>query len=185
MLTSYILERFRLWPFLPTALAMLAVAGNWRAFPLSVLLLLQFRLWDDLADLRVDRVYQPQRVMSRAVSAEPFIGAASILAVVCGALTAWSDYRKLIVLAGLSVLLLFWYRVRPCEFGLGYHVVLIKYPAFVYILSPAPSLRALLLVYFGACAYEVLHDAERRNLRTAQGALVIVALLAVLLGVTH
>ena len=183
MLIAYIRERFRLWPFLPVALALCAIAGDWRGFPLAVFLLLQFRLWDDLADLRMDRIHHPQRVMSRSLSTGLFVGAAGLLAVVCGALTAWSDPRKLIVLAGLTILLLVWYRVRPPELTLGYHVVLIKYPAFVYLLSPAPSRRALPFVFFGACAYEVLHDAKLRNLRSAQGALAVVALLAVLLGV--
>src|SRR5690242_6273167 len=79
---EYLGTRFRVHLFLPCA-AFLAIAGQSGGQPLSLpvmawtgtlalLLLLQFRVMDDLSDIRHDRLVHPERVMAKAASLAPF-----------------------------------------------------------------------------------------------------------------
>jgi hypothetical protein len=152
-------------------------------------LLVQLRLWDDMADLPHDRCEHPERVLVRADSLAPF--RALLVAAFTGSvlLLAWQGGSlRLMVFFALNAMFLAWYAaLRYVVPGavLGYHVVLAKYPVFVFLLS-VPSCRAGRLlavavpVYLALCVYEVLHDARLRACRVARAALVLeVAALAV------
>ena len=59
----------------------------------AFLLVLQFRLWDDIADLERDRAQHPQRWMCQSDDLSPFYSAAAILVVTNACvLTLMSDY---------------------------------------------------------------------------------------------
>jgi hypothetical protein len=164
---------------------------------LAASLLLQFRVWDDLADRERDRLRDPARVLTRAPSLAPFhalLGAAAVVAV-CLLWAGPGPARRLAVYAVLVLGLALWYgrgRHRWPQPVLGYHVVLAKYPVFVYLLGPAPArplprLLAMLAVYLALCVYEVLHDPDvarvpgaRPALRAEAAALVVVSVVLAL-----
>lgn len=132
--------------------------------------LFQFRLADDLADRERDRRDYPDRVLVRA-NPRPFVALLVLLTAGNTLLTAWllPTPRWLEFLA-LTGLFLIWYTAaRHLPFPAGI-VVLLKYPALVYLLSdPGPGrnrwLLAEVLVLVGACflAYEILHDKRSRS----------------------
>ncbi len=181
LLSRYIQERFPVRVFLPLAL-FLSVAGLsggrsvegigfTMTFCLASLLVFQFRLGDDLADRRRDWLEHPERVLPSARSTTPFhlllILAMTGNLVLIG-LQDGPQYPLFVFLI-LNGGLLLWYRwlrhflSRP---AVHYHVVLIKYPVFVYLLSgPSSQERGLLLpvsvlVYFTFCVFEALHDTK-------------------------
>jgi len=148
---------------------------------LAASLLLQFRVWDDLADRERDRRRHPRRVLVTARRLGRFqmlralAAGAAVLLVAVG-----PDPGRRLAAYGLLVLALaLWYghgRRRWRQPVLGYHIVLAKYPVFVYLLSassarPLPRLLAMLSVYLALCVYEVLHDAEVARAPGARGAL--------------
>ncbi len=161
-----------------------------RRIGLAVSLVLQCRIWDDLVDRERDRQRHPDRVLvsaGRLESIHALLGAAVAASV---ALLAWGPHPapRLLVWGLLALGLGLWYgagRRRWPHPVVHYHVVLAKYPVFVYLLGgatgrPLPRLSAALSVYFALCVYEVLHDPEttaapgaRRALRMA-----VVGLLA-------
>jgi hypothetical protein len=176
---AYLRERFRLSIFGP-AIALHVTGALWAngAAPepaailycagLATLLLLQFRLWDDLEDRERDRAAHPDRVLVCA-SPSPFRRLLAALCLVNVALMAATGSRS--APGGLALLnLAFWLayrRMRPRlpDFVWRFQVLLFKYPAFVGLLAAAigtplsgRSIAAALAVYATACAYEVLHD---------------------------
>jgi hypothetical protein len=176
-LWDYRRTRFPLRLFVPLAL-FLALAAD-AAAPASVCLalswLFQLRLADDLADRRRDALRHPDRVLARA-AAGPFAALLALLAAGNVLLTAWllPGPRWAEYLA-LTVLLQAWYAAvgappedGPPTGGLpSALVVLLKYPALVYLLcNPGERCAWLLagrlaLVYGCLVAYEILHDRER------------------------
>ena len=194
-LYCYQRTRFSLARFVPLALFLALAAsaiddtptvGRWLLRSLLVLpWLLQFRIADDLADLPRDRRDHPERVLVRAPLA-PFVWlmvlvavSNTLLAVFALPLPRWAEFLA------LTGLLLIWYamtrRYRPPA-TLADVPVLLKYPAFVYLLSD-PALSAslsmggvLVLVYACFLAYECLDDTR---LRTTVGTILLAfALLA-------
>ena len=179
-------ERFQLRRFGPLALVLALAASAGAGRPrmerlgrdalLALLLLLQFRLWDDLADLPRDRVDHPARVLCRAATHGRFraamvgsAGASTLL------LARPSGHRQppspagLLGFAALNAGLFAWYAGpgrRHSGTALGAHVVLLKYPAFVALLrgSDRPAGAALAVacagVYLALCAHELLGDAR-------------------------
>ena len=135
------------------------------------LLVLQFRLWDDLEDRDRDRVAHPERVLVRSRPA-PFWRVLAGLAIGNVILASfWSPGAA----AGLAILnLAFWaaYRqMRPRVSDRAWCFILLpaKYPAFVWITagtigSPVSERVLPGLMFMWACAYwyEALH-----NLRAA------------------
>jgi 4-hydroxybenzoate polyprenyltransferase len=190
-LAAYLRTRLPAPRFGPLGLALVlaALAGGpvpgpgtlaWQA-ALATSLLLQFRLWDDLADRERDRRRHPGRVLVAARSLGPFHalhGAAAGAAVLLLA-TGPDPGRRLAVYGLLALALALWYgpgRRRWPQPVLGYHVVLAKYPVFACLLGggpahPVPRLLAILSLYLGLCVYEVLHDAEVARAPGARGAL--------------
>lgn len=145
----------------PTAARLVAAAG------LATVLLLQFRLWDDLEDRDRDRVTHPGRVL---VGASPAPFRRALVALGLANLVVLAAARSAAAVAGLAVLDVAFvaaYRLRAgvpdpvWRFG----VLLAKYPIFVGLIAAAigapRTLRLALAMaagYAAACAYEAFHD---------------------------
>jgi hypothetical protein len=178
---GYLRERFTL-RVLGVAAAVHAVAALWVAgtsptlasasvaVSLTVTLLLQFRLWDDLQDRERDRLSHPERLLVRS-DPSPFqfacgalVVANPLLVAAAGSLTAAA------ALVGLD--LFFWLayahlRGRLSDRSWRFHILLLKYPVFVglvsAVLGSVPTWRVLAassVIYICACAYETLHDRQ-------------------------
>jgi 4-hydroxybenzoate polyprenyltransferase len=154
------------------------------AFALAVSLLFQFRLWDDLSDREFDRLDHPERVLVKT-SAVIFFWALVFAAFLLNftLIAALTGPRwRLEAFMFLNVASLLWYPWlrKLCRNEIaGSHVVLGKYPIFIYLLSgesaATSSVRlalAMLLVYLCFCVYELLHDAK---LNRVPGALKLLA----------
>jgi 4-hydroxybenzoate polyprenyltransferase len=188
---AYVRTRLPAARFGPLALALVlaSLAGEpipgpgalLRRLVLAASLILQFRIWDDLADRERDRQRHPDRILPAARGLEPFHalwGGASALTVGLLATGPWPA-RRLAVYGALGLGLGAWYlagRARWTQPVLHYHVVLAKYPVFVYLLGgdtarPLPRLLAALAVYLALCAWEVIHDPEAARAPGARSAL--------------
>jgi 4-hydroxybenzoate polyprenyltransferase len=145
-------------------LGRLALAGT---------LVAQFRLWDDLADRRRDRIDHPERVLSRARSLVPFWGL--LVALLLFNLLAVGLSRPpeaLAILVGCDAAFLAWYGFLRhwVPVVLRAPFLLLKYPGFVYLLAARPDVPAgasliapLVLVYVVLCGYEWWHDPRPRR----------------------
>ena len=153
----------------PTPARLASAAG------LAALLLLQFRLWDDLEDRGRDRATHPERIL---VVAPPAPFRCALVAIGVGNLVVLAA-RSAVAAAGLAVLdvaFLAAYRLRPrvsdrlWRFG----VLLAKYPVFVALVAaaigapPTPRLAlAMAVMHAAAIGYEVHHnrpaEAEHRE----------------------
>ena len=176
----------------PLLLAVCAQAGT-RSNPatfvvdvvLASLLFAQFRILDDLADRRRDAQTHPERVLVRARTVRSIVIAGLILAAATAGIlllrtavlldsAVASAARPSAIGAYLALigLLSSWYSLRGERTLVGDHLLLTKYPAFVWIIAtsrvtfPAPGRAAataqlalsMLAVYLAACVYEALHD---------------------------
>ena len=175
MIAAYLRERFRPSVFVPLAVfvAFAASSGRVDIIRLSadacvaLLLLLEFRLWDDLADREADASHHPHRVLVKASSAMPWqMG--------CGALTATNLVICVVrggasialpVLLTLHAALAALYALRSGRTIAGDQLLLAKYPAFVVIVAgaravewPLPIAAAALALYAAASLYEAWHD---------------------------
>jgi len=176
--TAYFRERFRPTVFAPavlglTACALAAADAVWTmsaiagALALTSVLVVHFRLWDDLEDLGRDAQAHPERVLVRS-AAWPF----------------WLLWLALFLLGaglldktGRRPALLIYYMVVAAAF-LAYHglrafigegawsrwVLLAKYPAFVAIvalaigpIAPSRLIAAGVVAFAAACLYERAH----------------------------
>ncbi len=143
--------------------------------------LLQFRLADDLADRERDRRDHPDRVLVRA-DTTPFVAVLVLLVAGNTLLTAWwMAAPRWLQFLGLSGLFLIWYaaahRLPPLLAGF---VVLLKYPAFVCLLTDPdtavgglPLACVLVLVYACFLAYEILHDKRSWTMPGMDGVLAL------------
>jgi len=155
-----------------------AIAWQWLwAVWLALLLVLQFRLWDDIADLEFDRIHNPDRVLCRTVNLHRFYYVGGALALINGVLIGVS-HEGLARIGGfvtLCLAVLAWYRWRPRDSGyllLNAHVILLKYPAIVWLITPESVsdkwlnfFCCLVSVYLVFSIYEILHDERLRMLR--------------------
>jgi hypothetical protein len=180
MMAAYLRERFTLRVFLPLALfiglATATPSQGWEMLVLdsayALLLVLQFRVWDDLADRSRDAVSHPDRVLVRAPEVTPIIALCGALAVLNICLAVWRDATGLAVslLALLNLALGAWYfsrshrRSSPVD-PTRLVIFLAKYPAILIIVAgarlashPLQTLSAALLLYVVVCAYEAWHD---------------------------
>ena len=178
LFVGYIAERFPPAVFAPTIalhvlLALWAVGAELTAAHLvpaaglASLLLLQFRLWDDLEDRWRDRVTHPKRVLVRA-SPVPFRRA--LAAIGLGALVSFAVAPSATAAAGLALLDVAFvaaYRLRSrlSDHVWRFRVLLLKYPIFVGLIAVATGTPrtfhlalAMGLMYAAASAYEVYHN---------------------------
>ena len=177
LFAAYLGERFRPAVFVPaTALHLLLALWASGAQPtarllttagLAALLLLQFRLWDDLEDRDRDVRTHPERVLVLAPPA-PFrralvaIGLANL-----AALAAAPSALAPMGLVALDIAFAAAYRLRArvsdgvWRFG----VLLLKYPIFVGLLAVAAGMPAafrlavaMAVMYAAAASYEFHHN---------------------------
>lgn len=175
MLAAYFRERLPARVFAPIALALAAAAGGFGSGPraaaadagLALLLLAQFRMWDDLADRRHDAVAHPGRVLVQATSTRPALVLCVVLAVINLGITVERNGAglALITLTCLMLVLSIWYARRGGRSAIGDLLLLTKYPSIVLILAGSRAIaetRRLLCaaaaVYLAACIYEAWHD---------------------------
>lgn len=180
MIAAYLRERFTLRLFVPVALfiglATASTGQRWETLGLdagyALLLLVQFRVWDDLADRSRDAVSHPERVLVRAPEVTPLIAFCGALAVLNICLAVWRDASGLAVsvLALLNLALGAWYfsrshRRSSSEDPARLLAFLAKYPTILFVvagarvtLNPLQTVSAALLLYVGVCAYEAWHD---------------------------
>jgi hypothetical protein len=175
MLGAYLAERFRPRTYIPLAVVIAGAAsgGALSAARLGVdaafalLLLVQFRSWDDLADRRRDTLSHPERVLVRAPSIAPIVALSGALATVNICLAAQRDASgiALVVLVALIGALGAWYALRTVRTAAGDHLLLSKYPAMVIVVAgervlvaPVHILCAALALHLAVCLYEMWHD---------------------------
>jgi len=146
---------------------------------LAYTVVLVFRIADDLADLRSDRLCHPGRVLVQSSSVTPIV----VLALMIAAgdiLLLLSQPRagvRITAFAAISLFLGLWYHQRArlrADSLANAHVVLLKYPAIslftcaswdhLTLYTAVPSAGAL---YLGLCIYEQVHD---RTVRESRGA---------------
>ena len=177
---SYWRERLPWRIFLPVIVflavpSLLSAGGASRLAILLLLLLLvfQFRLWDDLGDVETDRIEFPERVLCRRRSVAPFYWL--WLAVAMGVVALLWGHRPLLVCYLVTVTGFFlWYRFLAgyAPRVLRYHVVAVKYPIFVYFAAGLSSesrgplvVATMALVYLTFVVYEPLHDPRLHRFR--------------------
>jgi hypothetical protein len=175
-MTAYWRERFPLRLFLPVAAALAIAAGvgvegnpgrTAADTACASMLLAQFRLWDDLADLESDRRNHPDRVLAAAPDTTPFVATCvwlAILNLLVAALRA--GVLGACLTASLDAAAAIWYTARPTARTAATDLArLTKYPIFVLLLASAagPLSSRLALsagaTYLAACVYEIWHDA--------------------------
>lgn len=188
-LLLYLKQRLFAWPvcLLPCLISAAALVpyGPVALFPvvetflLAVLLVFEFRLWDDLVDRQQDQQQHPERVLCQTTHVRIFQQLVVIVAVIVSAILAGLlRWEALSLLLLLHVVIASWYLWRgQLRWGpvTHYHVVLLKYPMFVWVLGnfanenrTAALLTSSAVVYLMLCAYEALHDRQLRSLRTAR-----------------
>ena len=146
---------------------------------LAYTLVLVFRIVDDLADLRNDRLRYPGRVLVRASRRTPIVGLALVIALADILMMMSQPHRgsRIAVFAGISLFLALWYhrraqlRAGPLA---GAHILLLKYPAISLLTCPNwdgltlhTTLPWLGAIYLGLCIYEQVHDRAVRESRVA------------------
>ncbi|HSL23093.1 MAG TPA: hypothetical protein VK886_16300 [Vicinamibacterales bacterium] len=176
MLIAYLIERVRPRLFLPLAaiVAVAAAGGTWAGTStfasdatLALMLLVQFRIWDDLADRHADAAAHPHRVLVRAASTRPLVAFCLALAAanLFAATLRASPWIPTSALAGLNGLMAAYYaRPRPRTAARD-HLLLAKYPLMVLVIAgsrvatgAARVLPAMATVYLAACLHEAWHD---------------------------
>lgn len=143
---------------------------------IAVPLMIQFRLWDDLSDVEVDRVQHPGRVLVRARSLAPFRYLTRAVGVLNLVLLLWlRSVHAAFVLMALNFVFLVWYRIPLRSQGtlLNSHVVLLKYPAYIFMLVERDAtswnlLSAMACTYLILCVHEVWHDTTLREVPQAR-----------------
>ena len=177
---SYFVERFSPVVFVPAAVGIAAAVrvadsgaeasslGGLSGLidvALALLLIAQFRLWDDLADRDADRLTHPERVLVRAERIGPYVTVCAALAVVNLVASAWrGGWLGMFVLAALDAASVAWYAGRSSQRTvIGALWILAKYSVFVIVMTARSSIFSHLLlaafaIYVVACVYEIWHD---------------------------
>jgi 4-hydroxybenzoate polyprenyltransferase len=186
-LRSYLRERYDSRRFVPLALllavvGMIAVGSRFdspTALIQSVLvcyvLVLAFRVWDDLEDHDRDRREHPERILVQAASRAPWFWLMALSFAMPAAIMAIgpaSGARLGILTVGIAVLFA-WYRLRRViawSSLTGMSVIFAKYPLIAYVAAPpsqpvSPLVTALSLLglYAALCSYELVDDTALRG----------------------
>ena len=205
MLREYCAERLPLKLVVPvaSALAMAARSASAPTWPQSgaaaaaaAALFVQFRVWDDLADIPRDSLAHPDRVAVRAATTAPLVASALLLNLFVFTLLFAAAHRlSMACLAATVAGFALYYRVRRDRTLAADHVLLLKYPAFVVVLAaaypPVQPPRLFLAAgaaFLAACVYEGLHDpaspaAARPSLLVVEAVLLAAVLFALSTGV--
>jgi uncharacterized membrane protein len=185
---AYRRERFPLRVFLPVALG-LTVASFADATPAfinapialatTIILLFQFRLWDDLADRLGDRARQPSRLLCRAADVSSFY----VLLILSGLASAGGVLAagRFAGFIALCVIAFLWYAAfseQARRTIAGRHVLLLKYPAFAWLFAPAQTrttelISSMTVIYLCSAIYELRHDQEMRSQPIARALMIV------------
>jgi|GEM_PF-1252728 len=173
-----------------------STASTWMLnIVLAALLVMQFRLWDDLSDVDSDRGIFPERVLCQAKSLVGFrIVLGLLFAVNVILLAAYKSELALITFLVLNFLVFAWYSVRErVRIGSVFSqtIVLLKYPAFVFLLGshagvPERMLNSsysMSLTILCFCIYELLHDNRVGPIKYVQKWLMIEMAAMILIGI--
>ncbi len=177
VLRAWRAERMSLARFGPLALllagaAILGSAPGWESFVaaacIALLLLAQFRLWDDLVDVGRDRSEHPERVLTWASDRRVVLAACVVLGVVNAfVLYCYAGPIALSSFALFNVLLGAWYGLHAGRGLWHLHVLLLKYPVFVLLLgAPASTMTTLAgaaAIYAAICLFELLDGNARHH----------------------
>ena len=186
-LTAYLRERYDARRFVPLAfvlgvVGMIAAGSRFespaaltQSVTISYLLVLAFRVWDDIEDRERDRREHPARVLARSATTAPWLGVIAVAFSVSATIVAFGPQSALrlgLVAAG-TVALFAWYRVRRVIRAspiAGMPVVLAKYPLIAFVAAPpsqpvSPLVTALSLIglYVAFCSYELVDDTALRG----------------------
>ena len=175
-LAAYARQRFPIKVFGPVVVALAAIA-RWAAgtfaldetaalaVVLMALLVVFFRVWDDIEDRGQDRVAHPDRVLPRGPLAL-FLGLQGAIGMVAGALLLTRSAASAAGFTALAAAACVGYRMRARVADAAWsYALLLKYPACVAIVvmaigvvRPGRLAIAMVIAYAGACAYEDLHN---------------------------
>jgi len=181
LIVRYVRERARLSVFVPLALVMAAMGGRtggqvdrWTgtahhalAVFTAFVLVLAFRVWDDVEDRPRDAREHPDRVTVVADSMAPLIEFGLALGALGAVLVVPGPHivSRLAAIGIAVAVLAVWYRLRPASTGAvtNAHVVLLKYPLLAFAAGPAsPAPVALVALYLALCVYEIVDDPALR-----------------------
>ncbi|MEP6733394.1 MAG: hypothetical protein ABJE10_22310 [bacterium] len=193
VMREYLRERYGARRFVPLALILAGVgllaspdlaretlASNSRTVlrgsVVAYLLVLVFRIWDDLEDRERDTQLHPGRVTGRIATVTPLILLLAVVATLATAvvLTGPQPIMRMMALALLTAIISVWYGARnaltsaPAANAL---VVLVKYPVLASVTAPAAlwdhgdgrAIRILLALYLALCIHEALDDPVLRR----------------------
>jgi 4-hydroxybenzoate polyprenyltransferase len=146
------------------------------AIPASLILVWQFRLWDDLEDLSFDRIHHPDRVLLVTGMRRTFAATlATTLAIAGAILFIVADVAQALVYAALVAALAAGYRMMraaPDRRLVRAHWVLVKYPVFVFAAATEPvfaqATPVAVVLYLALGLFEVLDDPTLRGMRAAR-----------------
>jgi 4-hydroxybenzoate polyprenyltransferase len=164
---------------------------------LAFMLFAQFRILDDLADRQRDAHLHPERVLVRTKSVRPICAVTLVLGTATLAALLFREPSPAGPIGGyllLIVVLSGWYAARGARSLFGDHLLLAKYPVFVWIIatsgtehrtpgSSAQLALSMVATYLAACVYEARHDdrspaAARPALVAGEGLLLVLTLTA-------
>jgi hypothetical protein len=144
------------------------------AIPMALILVWQFRLWDDLEDLPFDRVHHPDRVLVATQMRRGFVAALAATLVLVGALLAIvAEADQVLAYAVLVAALAAGYRIMrtaPDRRLVRAHLVLAKYPVFVLVAAtqPVQAVPVAGVLYLALCLFDLLDDPVLRRTRAAR-----------------
>ncbi|MEZ6134221.1 MAG: hypothetical protein R3C53_04830 [Pirellulaceae bacterium] len=183
--------------YLCTAAASVAWPRSWWNWVvnaiLTFLIVMQLRLWDDLATVETDRRIYPERVLCAAQSLRGFWLLLAMLLLINAMLVAiFKNTNALVVFLLLMAFLAGWYRILNCFSRypmLGSVIVLAKYPSVVVMLSVQTwtgisKRMGLVAAVTFLCffVYEILHDHQLHARKIAKVTLALALLALLLLG---
>jgi 4-hydroxybenzoate polyprenyltransferase len=153
-----------------------SVLHPWYSIPAALILVWQYRLWDDLEDLPFDRVHHPDRILVITRMRWAFAGTvAATLALVGAILATVAEPAQTFAYASLVAVLAAGYRMMkmaPHSRLVRSHLVLFKYPAFVFVAAAQPVFAQAVpvagVLYLALCLFEVLDDPALRGMRGAR-----------------
>lgn len=159
------------------------------------LLVLQFRLWDDLADREHDGMHHPERVLPRSTQLHCFhLLLATLIAVTLAWLAALDQgISRMIAYGGIAAMLALVYFLPlalPHGRFLRAQLVLLKYPCFILLPLASPGQRVPLAgamaCYLTLSLYDWMDNkAQEGRLRLAQACITTAVTIFIAWVITH
>ena len=177
---KYIKERFKIRIYLPLCF-LLTIGSEFsglynidkieiiKRIVTALLLLLWFRLWDDLCSIEKDRKIEPERITVNPLYTKSLWMWFFVLSLISFLLI--SIFYNTVVTTILIILAVFFIliysfhkKINTLHFDL---IVLIKYPVIAYIISSEETafkekILPLVMIYLIIVVYEIFHDKEHR-----------------------